>query len=96
MNRKVSIRPDAKVAELVKPAVVSITTVHIQEVPHAYREFYFGDPLEEFFEHYFGGDPRRRPRQKPRGRKRRFRSKGVGSGVIIDPKGLVLTKMRKR
>src|SRR5438093_473535 len=46
----------AKVAELVKPAVVSISTVHIERVPAGGPQFFFGDPFEQFFEQYFGGN----------------------------------------
>ena len=42
-----------RVAELVKPAVVSISTIHIQQIPAGGQEFFFGDPFEEFFQ-YFG------------------------------------------
>lgn len=79
----------ASVAEIVKPAVVSISTIHIEEVNQG-PQFYFGDPFEQFFE-YFGqeGMPQRRRGASPMPRK--FKSEGVGSGVIIDPEGLVLT-----
>ena len=84
----------SRVAELVKPAVVSISTVRIQQVPAAGPEFFFGDPFEEFFQQYFGGQgenpPPRMPHQR-RPRSQGFRMEGVGSGVIIDPDGLVLT-----
>lgn len=78
----------ATVAEMIKPAVVSISTVHIEEVQQA-PQFYFGDPFEQFFQ-YFGqeGMPRQRGGMA---HPRRFKSEGVGSGVIIDPEGLVLT-----
>ncbi len=75
----------SKVAELVKPAVVSISTVHVAEAPD--QQFFFGDPLEQFFEQF--GEPYHRPssRRPPR----KFKMEGMGSGVIIDPEGLVLT-----
>lgn len=84
----------AKVAELVKPAVVSIATVHIERVNPAGPEFFFGDPFEEFFDQFFGGqgngaNPYGRMRRRPRSRE--FKMEGVGSGVVIDPDGLVLT-----
>lgn len=63
------------VAQLVKPAVVSISTVRIERPAPEY--FFFGDPMEQFFNN--------------RARPRSLRREGVGSGVIIDPTGLVLT-----
>jgi serine protease Do len=75
----------ARVAEKAKPAVVSITTVHVESVQAAPYEFYFGDPFE-FFQEFQGGAPRVR-RAPPVRRK----SQGVGSGVIVDPRGYVLT-----
>src|SRR5438309_11833144 len=47
-----------QVAELVKPAVVSVTTTHVErtrEMP----QFFFGDPFEQFFEQF--GSPRLPP-----------------------------------
>jgi serine protease Do len=86
----------ARVAELVKPAVVSISTTHIEKMPAGGPQFYFGDPFEEFFQQFFGGQGNpeapqmpQMPRQKPNPRE--FKMEGVGSGVIIDPEGLVLT-----
>src|SRR5262249_3935457 len=81
----------AKVAEIAKPAVVSITTVHLERVQEM-PQFYFGDPFEQFFDQFLGpnGSPySRRPRASRQPRK--FRTEGMGSGVIIDPAGLVLT-----
>ncbi len=86
----------SNVAELVKPAVVSISTVHIEQVSNAGPEFFFGDPLQEFFQNFMGQEndenPYGRPRmRRPNGKPREFKTEGVGSGVIIDPDGLVLT-----
>ncbi len=75
------------VAETVKPAVVSISTVHIEQIPEA-PMFFFGDPFDFFSEEY--GNPYQR-RDAPRQRMRQFRQEGVGSGVVIDAEGLVLT-----
>jgi len=75
----------------VKPAVVSITTIHVERVPEM-PQFYFGDPFEQFFEQFQGrgGSPYNRPRGTPH-EGRKFKMEGMGSGVIIDPTGLVLT-----
>src|SRR5258706_552170 len=83
----------ATVAELVKPAVVSVTTVHVERGREA-QQFYFGDPFEQFFEQFRGqgqgsppyGRPRPAPRPQPQ-----FKMEGMGSGVLIDPSGLDLT-----
>lgn len=72
-----------KVAEKVGPAVVSISTEHIERVRR--REYHFGpffgdDFFDDFFREFFGetfpGEHRRR---------------GLGSGVIIDKEGYILT-----
>jgi len=76
----------SSVAELVKPAVVSISTVRVEPLPEM-QQFFFGDPLEQFFDQF--SDPSRR-RMAPR-QPRKFKMEGMGSGVIIDPEGLVLT-----
>lgn len=82
----------AKVAERVKPTVVSITATHIETVQAPSHEFFFGDPFEEFFRE-FQGMPRRNQQQPQRGQPRQFqrRQQGMGSGVIVDPRGYVLT-----
>jgi serine protease Do len=88
----------SRVAELVKPAVVSISTIHIEQMRGGGGpEFYFGDPFEEFFQQFMGpqgpGDAPPQMRRGTRGRPRpqEFKMEGVGSGVIIDADGLVLT-----
>src|SRR5579863_4762217 len=57
----------ARVAELVKPAVVSISTIHIEKAPGGGPEFYFGDPFQEFFQQFFGGQggPQGGPQEGP-------------------------------
>ena len=79
----------ARVADLVKPAVVSISTVHIEKQQEP--QFYFGDPMEQFFDQFFGGPGMSPYGARPSPRSRQFKMEGVGSGVIIDPEGLVLT-----
>ncbi|MGQ0645086.1 MAG: hypothetical protein ACT4O3_06295, partial [Elusimicrobiota bacterium] len=49
----------ARVAAAVKPAVVSIATVHVADVEAVPYQFFFGDPFEEFF----GGGRRPAPRR---------------------------------
>jgi serine protease Do len=67
-----------KVAAQIKPAVVNISTVRKakKNFPYQFRE---GDPFEEFFRRFFG---EREPLPEMR---------SLGSGVIIDEKGYVLT-----
>ncbi len=72
-----------KVAEKVGPAVVSISTEHIERVKR--REYYFGpfsddDFFSDFFREFFGEIPQRE-----------YRRRGLGSGVIIDEEGYILT-----
>ena len=55
----------AKVAERVKPTVVSITATHIETFQAAPQEFFFGDPFEEFFREFHGA-PRRQGLVFPR------------------------------
>jgi serine protease Do len=83
----------AAVAEAVKPAVVSVSTVQIIEEEYPYYEFFFGDPFEEFFREFFGYPEEEQPRRQPRLRKRsiQHRLEGMGSGVIINPDGYILT-----
>ena len=73
------------VAEKVRPAVVNIGTVQVarERKPPAPSPF-ADDPLfKDFFEHFFG-----RGGQGPRGE---FRQPSLGSGVIIDKRGDILT-----
>ncbi|MBI3291656.1 MAG: Do family serine endopeptidase [Elusimicrobia bacterium] len=80
----------AQVAAQVKPSVVNVSAVHVERYEAAPFEFYFGDPFEDFFGDFFGQPPSpRRSRPRPRTYQRRF--EGMGSGVIIDPEGYVLT-----
>src|SRR5688572_28950892 len=44
----------ARVADAVKPAVVSLTTSHTETAESTPHEFYFGDPFDEFFRDFFG------------------------------------------
>jgi len=81
----------AHVADLVKPAVVSISTVHVEKVQQETPQFYFGDPMEQFFNQFFGGSGEGPYSRGPKSRPQQFKLEGMGSGVIIDPDGLVLT-----
>jgi serine protease Do len=78
----------ARVAAQMKPAVVSITATHVETVRAEPEQFYFGDPFEDFFRE-FNGRPQDRRRAPPRHYERR--QQGMGSGVVVDPRGYILT-----
>ncbi|MBN1793684.1 MAG: Do family serine endopeptidase [Candidatus Omnitrophica bacterium] len=77
-----------KVAREIGPAVVSISTEHVERIetlpfyglgelgPEAYQDEFF----RQFFKEFFGGIP-----------EREIRRLGLGSGVIINPDGYILT-----
>ena len=74
-----------RIGQQVGPAVVSISTEHMEQVKQYFRVYpFFGggaeDQLDEFFRQFYGEAPDRELR--------RF---GLGSGVIIDEQGLILT-----
>lgn len=78
------------VAETTGKAVVSISTERTEKVKGGGRQFYYrspfgsqfgeDDPFQKFFEDFFGQMPQRE-----------YKQMGLGSGVIIDPKGYILT-----
>ncbi len=77
------------VAEKVYPSVVSITTVQVKKqrggiyyIPHSDSFF------DDFFGEFFGMQRRGYGFRMP---DREFKKVGIGSGVIIDPRGYVLT-----
>src|SRR5262249_60581344 len=67
----------SQVAETVAPAVVNINTVSRGPSGRTPIEEFFG---EEFFRRFFGEVPEREQQQK-----------SLGSGVIVDTTGIVLT-----
>ncbi len=76
-----------RVGEQVGPAVVSISTEQIEQVQRYFRVHpFFGDePFDEFFREFFGQVPGQQ------GQGQEFRRFGLGSGVIIDKQGYILT-----
>ena len=75
----------SRIAQQEGPAVVSISTEQIERVRGYYKRWSppgFGgeDPFEEFFRQFYG--------EVPQQESRRF---GLGSGVIIDDRGFILT-----
>jgi len=82
-----------KVADEVGPAVASITTERIQKIGGV-RQFHFGSPFrgrgkrgpfgDDFFDEFFRDFFRDIPEQE-------HKQMGLGSGVIIDKEGYILT-----
>ncbi len=69
----------AELAAAVKPSVVNISTVSIVKTPGVSNPF-FNDP---FFRRFFGNQLPGEPREQ--------RQMSLGSGVIVDPNGIILT-----
>src|SRR5437763_8761192 len=74
------------VAERVRPAVVHIRTVQVARLRHppALGPFADDPAFKDFFDQFFGRGP---------GRREEFHQPGLGSGVIIDKRGYVLTNL---
>ena len=73
-----------EVAKAVTPAVVNISTTRINRVPEGHSFGPFDDP---FFRRFFGDEFFRRRFETPPDR----RERSLGSGVIADPKGHIIT-----
>jgi serine protease Do len=73
-----------EVAKAVTPAVVNISTTRINRVPEGHSFGPFDDP---FFRRFFGDEFFRRRFETPQDR----RERSLGSGVIADPKGYIIT-----
>jgi len=82
----------ARVSEVVKPAVVNISTIHLEKYHKNPYEFFFMNP-EDLFEQFFNDPSQPRQRKNPHPQRKYYQRKvpGTGSGVIIDPKGYILT-----
>src|SRR5437867_4567759 len=74
------------VAERVRPAVVHIGTVQVARLrrPPTLGPFADDPAFKDFFDQFFGRGP---------GRREEFHQAGLGSGVIIDNRGYVLTNL---
>jgi serine protease Do len=71
------------VAEKVGPAVVNISAVRMVQSPFAYPQQFADPQMQEFFDEFFGPQfQREMPPQQ---------STSLGSGVIVDPDGYILT-----
>jgi len=76
-----------QVAERVRPAVVHIGTVQVarpRRAPAIPGPFADDPAFKDFFDQFFGRGP---------GRREEFHQPGLGSGVIIDKRGYVLTNL---
>jgi serine protease Do len=73
----------ASVIDPALPAVVSISSTKVVKEPAGAQEFFFGDP---FFRQFFGDQPNSQLfKPEPQ------REHGLGSGVIVNPEGYILT-----
>lgn len=72
-----------RIAQEAGPAVVSISTEQIEQVQRYFKghPFFGQEPFDDFFRDFFGGE----------GQRQEFKRFGLGSGVIIDARGFVLT-----
>ena len=73
-----------EVARRVGPAVVSIAVEHTEHVQARRFGFGGGGQEDEFFDRFFSDFFSQMP-------EREFKTRGLGSGVIIDPEGYILT-----
>ncbi len=67
----------APVVELATPAVVNVYATRMQEVRDPFAQ------MDPFFRRFFGDQMRPRPRERM--------ASSLGSGVIVDPSGLIVT-----
>jgi serine protease Do len=82
----------SQVARKIEPSVVNINTTSTlrpqrkgRRAPNPGDEE-GGDPFQDFFDRFFGG-PQGGPNAQPDG----VRQRSLGSGVIVDPKGYIVT-----
>ncbi|MGC2183395.1 MAG: Do family serine endopeptidase [Terriglobales bacterium] len=82
----------SQISKQLEPSVVNINTESTIKTPHRRRGVPNGDddanPFDDFFDRFFGG-PGGQGGQGPGGGAIRERS--LGSGVIVDPKGYIVT-----
>lgn len=76
----------SKVAKEIEPAVVNINTESTLRPQRRGRRLPEGegDPMQDLFDRFFGGQ---NPRMNPEG----MRTRSLGSGVIMDSKGYIIT-----
>ncbi len=81
----------AAVAEHIRPSVVSVNSAKVMKFRTPDFSNPFGDdsPFRFFFDN--GRGRQQQPRQQPAPREHEYRQNGMGSGIIIDKEGHVLT-----
>ncbi len=79
----------AQVAKQLEPSVVNINTDSTIKNPHRRRgqDDDDNDGMDDFFNHFFGGPGGQNPFQD----NGPIRERALGSGVIVDPKGYIVT-----
>src|SRR3954468_20374665 len=83
----------SKVAKDIEPAVVNINTestiksARRRRAPNGDNGDNGDDPMQDFFDRFFGGQGG--PGASPEG----ARQRSLGSGVIVDPKGYIITNL---
>ncbi len=83
----------SQIAKQLEPSVVNINTESMIKNPHRRRapggddddQGGGGTPFDDFFDRFFGGQG------GPGGQAGSIRERSLGSGVIVDPKGYILT-----
>ena len=80
----------AQIAKQIEPSVVNINTESVIKPPRRRRGLPQGrdqgdqeNPFQDFFDRFFGGDQGTIPEGS--------RERSLGSGVVVDPKGFILT-----
>ena len=79
----------AAVAEHIRPAVVSVNSAKVVKFRTPDFSFPFGDDFP--FRFFFDDGRGRPPRPQPAPRQHEYRQNGMGSGIIIDKDGHILT-----
>jgi len=81
----------AQIAKQLEPSVVNINTESTIKTPHRRRGSQGGDddnPFDDFFDRFFGGQGGQGGQGGDGGA---IRERSLGSGVIVDPKGYIVT-----
>src|SRR5271165_723131 len=92
----------SQIARQMEPSVVNISTESTIKNPHVRRGTPQGqdegpgggdedNPFQDFFNRFFGGQPGQGGQGGPDGGTGDMRERSLGSGVIVDPKGYIVT-----
>ena len=74
----------SRVAEEIEPAVVNINTETTVRISRPYFGSPGQEPFNDFFNHFFSF-------RNPEGQQDKYQRRSLGSGIILDPKGYILT-----